>query len=169
MPKPWPLSLAWRFNFASASRFTSGVTSNPTSRGHCKTGQLSASRTTVFTLTLTVPASVFAPLSFSECAGLVYTGLTWAEDRATQGCDRSADPAAGMAGRRQPPYRKQPFWRQSGKSPGLGTESPIKKAFLPIRFWPGRPTRRHPHCALPAAVAAVLVRQLRGPHLSTCP
>src|SRR5580658_1417202 len=36
-----------------------------------------------------------------------YTDLTWAEDTATQGCDRSADPAAGMAGRRQPPQGKK--------------------------------------------------------------
>ena len=27
-----------------------------------------------------------------------YTDFTWAEDTATQGCDQSADPAAGMAG-----------------------------------------------------------------------
>jgi hypothetical protein len=30
-------------------------------------------------------------------ADSVYTDLTWAEDMATQGCDQSADPAAGMA------------------------------------------------------------------------
>jgi hypothetical protein len=30
------------------------------------------------------------------CLVSVYTGLTWAEDTATQGCDRSADSAAGM-------------------------------------------------------------------------
>jgi hypothetical protein len=35
----------------------------------------------------------------------VYTDLTWEEDTATQGCDWSADPAAGMAGRRQPPLK----------------------------------------------------------------
>jgi len=32
-----------------------------------------------------------------------YTGLTWAEDTAPQGCDRSADSAAGMAGRLRTP------------------------------------------------------------------
>jgi hypothetical protein len=32
-----------------------------------------------------------------------YTDLIWAEGTATQGCDRSADSAAGMAGRRKPP------------------------------------------------------------------
>ena len=32
-----------------------------------------------------------------------YSENTWAEDTAPQGCDRSADPAAGMAGRRKSP------------------------------------------------------------------
>jgi hypothetical protein len=32
---------------------------------------------------------------------MVYTDFTWAEDTATQGCDRSADPAAGMRLRTQ--------------------------------------------------------------------
>jgi len=53
-----------------------------------------------------------------------YTDLTWAEDMATQGCDQSADPAAGMAGRRKPPQRKWLFWRQSGKSQGFGDGAP---------------------------------------------
>ena len=34
-----------------------------------------------------------------------YTDSTWAEDMAPQGCDQSADPAAGMRGRREPPAR----------------------------------------------------------------
>lgn len=29
-----------------------------------------------------------------------YSDSTWAEDMAPQGCDQSADPAAGMRGRR---------------------------------------------------------------------
>ena len=32
--------------------------------------------------------------------------VIWAEDTPTQGCDRSDDPAAGMAGRRKPPFSK---------------------------------------------------------------
>ena len=56
-------------------------------------------------------------------ASPVYTGLTWAEDMATQGCDRSADSAAGMAGRREPPYNN-PFWRESDKSQGFGDGVP---------------------------------------------
>jgi hypothetical protein len=36
--------------------------------------------------------------------GSVYTDLTWAEDMATQGCDQSADSAAGMEGGVQPPF-----------------------------------------------------------------
>jgi len=34
---------------------------------------------------------------FAESAQRIYTDLTWAEDMATQGCDQSADSAAGMA------------------------------------------------------------------------
>ena len=37
---------------------------------------------------------------------------------------RSADPAAGMAGRRQPPQTNEPFWRESGKSQGFGDSVP---------------------------------------------
>jgi hypothetical protein len=32
-----------------------------------------------------------------------YTGSTWAEDTAPQGCDRSAVPGAGNAGRQRRP------------------------------------------------------------------
>jgi len=38
---------------------------------------------------------VFAGKYF--CGDSVYTDLTWTEDMATQGCDQSADPAAGTA------------------------------------------------------------------------
>jgi len=38
----------------------------------------------------------FFELSRGSVRNSVYTGFTWAEDRATQGCDLSADPAAGM-------------------------------------------------------------------------
>jgi hypothetical protein len=78
----------------------------------------------------------------------VYTGHTWAEDTATQGCDQSADPGAGMAGRRKPPLM-HPFWRESDKSQGFGDGVPKERNLLPYD------------------VGAILVRQLRGPHLST--
>jgi hypothetical protein len=54
---------------------------------------------------------------------IVYSDSTWAEDTATQGCDRSADPAAGMMGRRKPPYQ-QHFGAKAVNPRGLGTESP---------------------------------------------
>jgi hypothetical protein len=38
-----------------------------------------------------------APMGNYCVSGSVYTDLAWAEDMATQGCDQSADPAAGMA------------------------------------------------------------------------
>jgi len=56
----------------------------------------------------------------------VYTDITWAEGTATQGCDRSADSAAGMAGRREPPCNN-PFWRVSEKSQGFGDRVPKKR------------------------------------------
>ena len=43
-----------------------------------------------------------------------YSDSTWAEDMAPQGCDQSADPEAGMRGRRQ--AASAAFWRESGKS-----------------------------------------------------
>jgi len=48
---------------------------------------------------------VFLDLKLLATCSAVYTDLTWAEGTATQGCDRSADSAAGMAGRRQPPLK----------------------------------------------------------------
>jgi hypothetical protein len=49
---------------------------------------------------------VFLDRNLLAMGSSVYTDLTWEEDTATQGCDRSADPAAGMAGRRQPPLKR---------------------------------------------------------------
>jgi hypothetical protein len=60
---------------------------------------------------------------FESDSGRVYTKLTWAEGTATQGCDRSDDPAAGMAGRRKPPFLAT-FWRKGGKSQGFGDRVP---------------------------------------------
>ena len=105
---------------------TSGVTSKPASRGHLKTGQLSASRTTCFYPTCDRSGKFFFRGANPLYKGSsVYTDLTWAEGTATQGCDRSTDPAAGMAGRRQPPQKNEPFWRESGKSQGHGDRVPI--------------------------------------------
>ena len=49
---------------------------------------------------------VFLDLNLLATCSAVYTDLTWAEGTAPQGCDRSADPAAGMTGRRQPPLKR---------------------------------------------------------------
>jgi len=43
---------------------------------------------------------------FFRWRGPKYTGITCAEGTATQGCDRSADSGAGMAGRSKPPHMK---------------------------------------------------------------
>jgi len=76
------------------------------------------------TSTATVSTRVFLQFPLGMQPHVIYTGFTWAEDRATQGCDPSADPAAGMAGRRQSPQRKQPFWRERAKSQGFGDRVP---------------------------------------------
>src|ERR1700683_914378 len=74
--------------------------------GHLKTGQSGslqnrpverAQDSHSFTPSVTLSARVFRVESLFG-ANSVYTDITWAEDRATQGCDPSADPAAGMAG-----------------------------------------------------------------------
>ena len=69
---------------------------------------------------------VFLDLSLLVTGSAVYIDVTGAEGTATQGCDRSADPAAGMAGRRQPPL-KRAFWRESDKSQGFGDGVPKLK------------------------------------------
>jgi hypothetical protein len=80
-----------------------------------------------------------------------YADDTWAEDMAPQGCDQSADPAAGMRGRRR--AASAAFWRQSGKS----------------REREGRALASFELCWVLQSATAVFVRQLLGPHLSTCP
>ena len=64
------------------------------------------------------------------CMLQIYTVGTWAEDTATQGCDRSADPAAGRRGGGSRPLN-DPFWRESGKSQGFGDRVP-NKTWLPM-------------------------------------
>src|SRR3954447_15847125 len=86
-----------------------------------------------------------------DSAVIGYSDNTWAEDMAPQGCDQSADPAAGNAWRRKPPPRH--FWRESVKS----------------REREGRALAVFNVLSMPQSVTAVLVRQLFGPHLSTCP
>src|SRR5579863_9214346 len=54
----------------------------------------------------TLPERVRAIFFTIQRSRAVYTNKTWAEGTATQGCDRSADPAAGMAGRRKPPLHE---------------------------------------------------------------
>jgi len=55
----------------------------------------------------------------------VYTDLTWAEDTATQGCDRSADSAAGMArGGGSRPASRTAILARSDKSQGFGDRVP---------------------------------------------
>jgi len=149
---------------------TSGVTSKPASRGHLKTGQLSASRTVIVLPHRGHFRQEFFKLNLPSAPNSVYTDLTWAEDRATQGCDPSADPAAGMAGRRQPPQKRTAILAENAVNPrGLGTASPTEESLLPIWFCSREVERSHIHCGAPAAAVAVFVRQLRGPHLSTCP
>jgi hypothetical protein len=53
---------------------------------------------------------------------------TRAEDKATQGCDLSADPGAEMGGRlvcRRPSLLLGPFWPESDKSQGYGDRVPM--------------------------------------------
>ena len=71
-----------------------------------------------------------APMGNYCVSGSVYTDLAWAEDMATQGCDQSADPAAGMAWG----GASRPLNSYSGAKAinprGLGTESPCKTAYF---------------------------------------
>jgi hypothetical protein len=48
----------------------------------------------IYTLQSVIRANIFSV----DHLGRVYTDFTWAEDMATQGCDQSADSAAGMTG-----------------------------------------------------------------------
>jgi transcriptional regulator with XRE-family HTH domain len=154
----------------SLSIISSGDTSKPASRGHLKTGQLSASRTVIVLPHRWHFRQEFFKLNLPSAPNSVYTDLTWAEDRATQGCDPSADPAAGMAGRRQPPQKRTAILAENAVNPrGLGTASPTEESLLPIWFCSREIEWSHIHCGAPAAAVAVFVRQLRGPHLSTCP
>ena len=57
----------------------------------------------------------------------------WAEDRATQGCDLSADPSADRLGAVLTVAPGRPCWPKSDKSRGYGGRAPIwKKGYLPF-------------------------------------
>src|SRR6266480_687690 len=59
--------------------------------------------------------------------------IAWAEDRATQGCDLSADPSADRLGAVLTVAPGRPCWPKSDKSRGFGGRAPIlKKGYLPF-------------------------------------
>ena len=92
-----------------------------------------------------------------------YSDSTWAEDMAPQGCDQSADPEAGMAGRCEPPQRIEPFWRQSGKSQGFGDRVPNIEQRCPA----DSPLRRvvYPDCL--CELQRITTRALSARHAAT--
>src|SRR5712691_139694 len=109
--------------------------------GHLKTGQSGTLQNRPVervqdSHSFTLPATLLARVFLLSSHLPVYTDLTWAADRATQGCDPSADPAAGMAGRRQPPQGKSDSGGKAVNPRGLGTASPSKIAFFRFDFAP---------------------------------
>jgi hypothetical protein len=65
--------------------------------------------------------------------GLDKLGSAWAEDKATQGCDLSAEPSADRLGAILTVAPSWPCWPQSDKSRGFGGRAPIwKKGYLPF-------------------------------------
>src|SRR5260370_39331408 len=65
--------------------------------------------------------------------GLDKREIAWAEDRATQGCDLSADPSADRSGEVLTVATGWPCWPESDKSQGFGGRAPIwKKGHLPF-------------------------------------
>jgi hypothetical protein len=91
-------------------------------------------------------------------ADSVYTDFTWAEDMATQGCDQSADPAAGIGAANSRPSRL--FWLESGKSQGFGDRVPKQER---ERRW-GNSRMRTSICWIIAVIVAsgVAVGQQRS-------
>jgi hypothetical protein len=73
--------------------FASADVLKPANDGHFKTGQQGGTRQEYL---YTVRGGM-SKYFLGKRSGAVYTERTWAEDTATQGCDRSADSAAGMA------------------------------------------------------------------------
>jgi len=70
-----------------------------------------------------VSRQVFLDLNLLVTFSAVYTDLTWAEGTATQGCDRSADPAAGMRGGASRPKASHILARKR-QIPGARGQSP---------------------------------------------
>src|SRR6266566_4289177 len=65
--------------------------------------------------------------------GLDKLEIAWAEDRATQGCDLSADPSADRSGAVLTVAPGWRCWPESDKSQGFGGSAPIwKKGTLPF-------------------------------------
>jgi hypothetical protein len=65
--------------------------------------------------------------------GLDKLEIAWAEDRATQGCDLSADRSADRSGAVLTVAPGRPCWPKSDKSRGFGGRAPIwKKGYLPF-------------------------------------
>ena len=84
-------------------RLCSSVVSEPSPSlgGHLKTGhtwplQNRPTKLSQDKSICTAPEVVAAIFLKRNVAHWVYTGDTWAEGTATQGCDRSADPGAGI-------------------------------------------------------------------------
>jgi hypothetical protein len=70
---------------------------------------------------------------FAGEPGGVCTDLTWAEDMATQGCDQSADSAAGMArGGTSRPASPDAILARSDKSQGFGDSLPNQECLIQI-------------------------------------
>ena len=98
--------------------------------GHLKTGHRwtlqnrpteQSQNKSIYTLPEAAQANIFLK---SDRDG-VYTDFTWAEDTATQGCDRSADSAAGMArGGVATALRAGAILARSDKSQGFGDRVP---------------------------------------------
>src|SRR2546425_956056 len=69
--------------------------------------------------------------------GLDKLEIAWAEDRATQGCDLSADPSADRSGAVLTVAPGWPCWPESDKSQGFGGRAPVwKKGHLCLPFSP---------------------------------
>src|SRR5215470_12815368 len=101
---------AWSYPTMKAS----GVTSKPASRGHLKTGQLSASRTTCFYPTCDRSGKFFLEVRilFTRAARFI---LTSPGRRVRPRRDATGAPTQRpeWRGGRQPPQKNEPFWRES--------------------------------------------------------
>ena len=134
-----PGNLSFDVGVGTASFQPSGVTSKPASRGHLKTGQLSASRTTCFYPTCDRSGKFFLEVRilFTRAARFI---LTSPGRRVRQRRDATGAPT------------QRPEWRGGASRPkktshsggkavnprGMGTESPSKKAFFRFDLAPAK-------------------------------